>query len=205
MSIELTLEDNIIALDGGFADVQQISDGGYERGYAAGVASVPDYASQIVNGTITEYISDGVTKVKLHVFRGCEKLHRVSLPNCIAIEDAGFQNCGLTDVYMPKLETVGNTAFGWCSLEQITLYSVKTMAARAFYYCTKLKTLIIRQSELVVPLGNTDAFNGTPIKSGTGYIYVPKNLVDSYKTAANWSTYANQIRAIEDYPEITGG
>ena len=37
------------------------------------------------------------------------------------------------------------------------------------------------------------------------YVYVPKALVGAYKSATNWSTYANQIRAIEDYPDITGG
>lgn len=35
--------------------------------------------------------------------------------------------------------------------------------------------------------------------------YVPTSLVETYKSATNWSTYAEQIRAIEDYPEITGG
>ena len=39
----------------------------------------------------------------------------------------------------------------------------------------------------------------------TGYIYVPRALVNSYKAATNWSTFASQIRAIEDYPDITGG
>ncbi|MBQ7292175.1 MAG: leucine-rich repeat protein [Clostridia bacterium] len=34
--------------------------------------------------------------------------------------------------------------------------------------------------------------------------YVPSSMVASYKSAANWSTYTNQIRAIEDYPEISG-
>jgi hypothetical protein len=34
---------------------------------------------------------------------------------------------------------------------------------------------------------------------------VPKSLVDAYKTAENWSTFANQIRAIEDYPEVLEG
>lgn len=35
--------------------------------------------------------------------------------------------------------------------------------------------------------------------------YVPTSLVEEYKSATNWSIYAEQIRAIEDYPEITGG
>jgi hypothetical protein len=43
------------------------------------------------------------------------------------------------------------------------------------------------------------------IEDGTGYIYVPSALVETYKTASNWVTYAAQIRAIEDYPEITEG
>ena len=38
-----------------------------------------------------------------------------------------------------------------------------------------------------------------PIASGAGYIYVPAALVDSYKVATNWSTYAAQFRALEDY------
>ena len=42
------------------------------------------------------------------------------------------------------------------------------------------------------------AFNNSSISTRTGYIYVPDNLVDSYKTATNWSTYANQIKPISE-------
>ena len=52
---------------------------------------------------------------------------------------------------------------------------------------------------------NFYAVSYTKISSGSGYIYVPAALVDSYKAAGNWQYYADQIRAIEDYPEITGG
>jgi hypothetical protein len=54
-------------------------------------------------------------------------------------------------------------------------------------------------------IGNKNALTGTPIANGTGYIYVPSTLVDTYKANGTWSNYAVQIRAIEDYPEITGG
>jgi hypothetical protein len=57
----------------------------------------------------------------------------------------------------------------------------------------------------VVTLADVDALNDSSVASGSGYIYVPAALVDSYKAATNWSTYAEQIRAIEDYPEICGG
>ena len=50
---------------------------------------------------------------------------------------------------------------------------------------------------------STNPFGGsTPLAKGTGYIYVPRALLNDYKTAENWSTYAAQIRAIEDYPEL---
>ena len=42
-------------------------------------------------------------------------------------------------------------------------------------------------------------------RKGTGYVYVPASLIETYKTATNWSAFANQFRAIEDYPEICGG
>ena len=54
----------------------------------------------------------------------------------------------------------------------------------------------------------TSAFDSTPIKSGNGYIYVPFALIEQYKAATNWSTYAAQFRALEDYTvdgTITGG
>jgi hypothetical protein len=54
-------------------------------------------------------------------------------------------------------------------------------------------------------LGSANEFievSGYPnsaIADGKGYIYVPRTLVNSYKTATNWSVYANQFRALEDY------
>lgn len=62
---------------------------------------------------------------------------------------------------------------------------------------------MILRSPTMCTIVHTNAFTGTPIASGTGYIYVPSALVDTYKT--KWSAFANQIRAIEDYPEICGG
>jgi hypothetical protein len=108
--------------------------------------------------------------------------------------------------YRPGIQSdFANTA---TNLEKVDLYfgvglGVAQIFQRAFSGCTKLQTLIIRGSQ-VVPLYNTTAFTNTPIANGTGYIYVPSTLVEQYKTATNWATFADQIRAIEDYPEIRG-
>ncbi len=50
----------------------------------------------------------------------------------------------------------------------------------------------------VPTLSNSNAFANTPIAQGTGYIYVPDNLVASFKTATNWSTYASQIKGVSE-------
>ena len=79
-----------------------------------------------------------------------------------------------------------------------------SIAANAFDG-SQLAALIIRTTSKTCTLANKNAFAGTQIASGTGYIYVPRALVDTYKAASNWSTYASRFRAIEDYPDITGG
>jgi hypothetical protein len=72
-----------------------------------------------------------------------------------------------------------------------------------------LKSVILR-SETVCTLADRNVFTNSYHILGTvdatynpngdkdGYIYVPSHLVESYKTATNWSTYASQIRAIDE-------
>ena len=98
-----------------------------------------------------------------------------------------------------------NGSFMDCpNLAKIDFDVLEEMQDADFYQCSALTAVIIR-SPVVCTMSNSNAFHLTPIESGTGYIYVPAALVDSYKAATNWTKYANQIRAIEDYPDICGG
>ena len=72
-----------------------------------------------------------------------------------------------------------------------------------FYGCSSLTTVVIRNTTKVALLNMGNAFSGTKIASGTGYIYVPDELVDSYKVATNWVTYANQIKPLSEYVEVS--
>lgn len=65
--------------------------------------------------------------------------------------------------------------------------------------CSKLDTLIIRATRGVIAANSSGFLSGTKIAAGTGYIYVPSEYVDTYKAASNWSAYASQFRALEDY------
>ena len=93
-----------------------------------------------------------------------------------------------------------DSMFYYCN--ELTLVDVKTsqIAISAFNSCSVLDALVLRGAT-VASLMNVNAFTGTPIEAGTGYIYVPRSLISSYEAATNWSTYAGQFRAIEDYTD----
>lgn len=131
-----------------------------------------------------DYTNDRVTTVGAYAFQNCSGLTSVSFPNVTSIGDYAFNAAHkLAKADLPKVTSIGQHSFS---------------AANA------LEALILRNTEKVCSL-RSDAVSYTKISSGSGYIYVPAALVDSYKAAANWQNYADQIRAIEDYPEITGG
>lgn len=67
--------------------------------------------------------------------------------------------------------------------------------------CSSLKSFILRKTDKPASLAQVAAFRGSAIESGTGYVYVPDELVESYKSATNWATYADQIKPISELEE----
>ena len=141
-----------------------------------------------------------VTSIKGYAFRSCSSLTTVNFPVTISIGDYAFYYCSkLTTVNFPVVTSIGDSAFRSCSSLTMADFPVVTsIRGSAFRSCSELKSLILRGNN-VCTLSATSAFNSTPISSGTGYIYVPSALIEQYKTANNWSTYAAQFRALEDY------
>ena len=105
---------------------------------------------------------------------------------------------------MGRLPSTSGSFYSCTKLAKIDFDVLEEMNNADFYKCSALTAVIIR-SPAVCTMRDSNAFKSTPIESGTGYIYVPAALVDSYKAATNWSVYADQIRAIEAYPDICGG
>jgi hypothetical protein len=116
-----------------------------------------------------------------------------------SIGDFAFYGCKLTTANFPAVTSIGTNVFRQCSTLTTVDFSVITsIDSFAFCDCSGLTALILR-SETRCSLNSTNVFNYSSIESGTGYIYVPRALVDSYKAASNWSTYSAQFRALEDY------
>lgn len=80
-------------------------------------------------------------------------------------------------------------------LEIIDIGNTEAIAASAFANCKKLQTLVLRRSDAICALNSVKAFTNTPMRgynSLTGTIYVPSALIETYKTASNWSTIFNE-------------
>lgn len=169
------------------------------------------------------------TDIGSYAFRGCTGITNVNAPLATSIGTYGFYGCSkLADVNMSKVTSIGTYAFYKCDLRSVNFPLATGIAQNAFFQnenleradfgvankinqasfgnCSSLVTLILRRTGSICTLGvATNGFSGTPIANGTGYVYVPKALIEDYKVATNWVNYASQFRAIEDYPEITGG
>ena len=126
------------------------------------------------------------SSVRSHMFANCLKLEEVTVTGRFEFGTNAFEGCSILKKFDIGFAT-----------NQTTRVNLK---ASMFKNCTSLDTVIVRYDNGVSTLSNTSAFTGTPIESGTGYIYVPDDLVETYKTATNWSTYATQIKPISELP-----
>lgn len=60
---------------------------------------------------------------------------------------------------------------------------------------TKLEYIKLLPSSVISMGGNNGLYNTKDCP-----VYVPDELVQSYKTAANWSQYANRFRGFSEFP-----
>lgn len=159
-----------------------------------------------------------VTQVKRNAFEKCSRLQTINLPNVTnlgsgafttsAIQQADFplvttmeggcfkKATNLTSANLPLVTALPIDAFRNSTIRTADFAAVTNINRSAFTDCTSLETLIIRTPSVCVISDISVALRGSKIAAGTGYIYVPDNLVDSYKAATNWVALANQIKPI---------
>ena len=151
------------------------------------------------NKTIQTVNLPYATRVGNRAFQNCNSLSQISLPMCSYIGDNGFYFCKLlSQVSLPVCSHIGWEAFQGCnSLSQISLPMCSYIGGNALWGCSSLSIITIGYSS-VCSLNNSNVFGNTQITSSTGSIYVPTSLVDSYKSAPNWSYFSTQIFPISE-------
>ena len=181
--------------------------------------TVTEVTSSALTGTLRRNLFEGntelqtvdlpnITKIGERCLYRCSSLKTINLPKVAEVGTGSFcDNTGMTSYYLPSLETVsGDNAFSYNHyVEKMDFPKLEAVGSEMFANNVRMTAFLLR-GNFVCSLPYTSAFNNTPIAGNTaatdgvlGYIYVPAALVDSYKAATNWSAYASQFRALEDY------
>ena len=185
------------------------------------------FASGYSTGNIKEVTAEdleGISQIQSYGFYGCKWLEKITIPEaisaignnvfnqCVSLREvilpstvkgtgtSGFTNCiNLEKINVENLTSVGTSGFRYCnSLTELVFEDLLSIGATAFDSCDNLSTVVIKRGR-VCTLANINAFTGTPIASGNGSIYVTDSLVDEYKVAENWITYANCIKPVSEW------
>lgn len=167
---------------------------------------------------LTSIYLPNATQIKREAFETCTSLSTVNLPKVTYLDRSAFENSAIPQANFPLVTRIENRCFyGATHLISANLPLITELPAdvfrssvirtadfaavtninrTAFTDCQSLETLIIRTSSVCVISDISIALRGSKIASGTGYIYVPDDLVDSYKAATNWVAFADQIKPI---------
>lgn len=129
-----------------------------------------------------------------NIFYGCSNLETVDMPYAV-IRDYAFDGCSKLKKYVNK-RTSGNFPiaagmFRGCSSLEVLDFTWLTGIAGTWAYDgdNALRTLILRRTDAVIPCNNANNLPPVFRNGGAGgEIYVPSSLIESYKTATNWST-----------------
>ena len=159
----------------------------------------------IIDRSIEEFADDRLTIVGGTAFKNCKALHTVNLPAVTKIGSNGFANCtALANANFPSVETIeGSYVFSGSVLRYLDLPVLRSLSGVGVLGSREKFVALILRSETICTLGSTST--NDPFTAGTGYIYVPRALLSDddetmdYRRATNWSNYAAQFRAIEDY------
>ena len=140
-------------------------------------------------------IPNSVTSIGYYAFYKCSSLASITIPNGVtSIVTDTFSDCySLASITIPNSVTsIGRAAFNFCySLASITIpNSVTSIGTYAFYNCYCVAFYDFSNHTSIPTLANANVFSDIATDC---QIRVPASLVDTWKAATNWSTYASHI------------
>ena len=160
-----------------------------------GVTSIGDNAFGYCYSLASITIPDGVTSIANSAFGDCYSLASITIPNGVtSIGEFAFYNCySLLSITIPdSVTSIANGTFYNCySVASITIPNgVTRIESRTFNSCYSVAFYDFTACTAVPTLSNANAFSSI---AADCQIRVPASLVDAWKTATNWSTYADHI------------
>jgi hypothetical protein len=203
MSGTSELVNSTALLDGYKSQMDVTTGADLSKMYCSPRYDATDEISQAyLDGSITEIVNSDVTRIRDCALTDNTNLVKIDLPRVTFIGNSSFNGCtALVDVNCPEVDTIDNYAFYGCSsLKILDVPKLISIGGSALDHCTSLVALLLRSETMCTTYSSTGSdIHGTPISDGTGYIYVPRDLVNTYKADSKWSASGYQFRPLEDY------
>ena len=160
------------------------------------------------------FIFNGATNIK-------DFTDIIGLENIESMSDSPFGSSSIGGIlYMPNLKNLSRGAFKGCKITEIkdlgqvkkiedSAFSINSelvkvnlsdkiseIADEAFRYCNALSIVVIKAI-------NPPILYNKSLPPNVKKIYAPDTSVEAYKTAPNWSKYADKIKPLSTYVEPT--
>jgi hypothetical protein len=157
-------------------------------------------------GVLREGIFKNCTALKHLVLRnsaltsiveGCTAL-KTLVTAATYISDKAFKGCSGLErvVLLPSVSMINSEAFAGTRIQSVIIpHSVRTIYTRAFADNPKLIEVDCTHCLRIPGLRDATVFENCPYVK----IVVPDDMVETYKTATNWSNYANNIVGVTVY------
>ena len=156
------------------------------------VTIIDEYAFYGCSSLNSVTISNSVTNIKKYAFYGCSYLKSITIPSSVMyLSENSFAYSKLQSItIMNGLKGIETRAFYQCyNLESITIpSSVTYLSSEAFSMCTKMTS--VKVDATTPPSIYANTFNSC---SKLSQIVVPVGCGNAYKSATNWSAYADII------------
>lgn len=144
-------------------------------------------AGQLQSVDFSEFKATGLVDIS-RAFSSCASL---TVLNLDGLNTSKVTNMSYLGNSCPVLKYVNLS--GWTT-------EALTNNSSMFGFSSRLEAVVI-DSPSVFRLTSANALSNSGIQRGTGFVYVPDNLVDEYKSATNWTTVADQIKPLSELPQ----